>query len=135
MVLRDGKAEQRSVEGTAPTFYSEMGSTVSVSFQKNGTAGTLGVDTGKDGKSVASRLPNGYISPASATSMKRSWTSCTLTPPVQARKRQSFVGRQWAGQDFRIEGDCAYGIGTGGKRFGNLFLSAGATNRCATGAG
>ena len=49
------------MEGTAPTFYSEMGSTVSVSFQKNGTAGTLGVDTGKDGKSVASRLPKGYL--------------------------------------------------------------------------
>lgn len=55
MVLRDGKAEQRSVEGTAPTSYSETGSTVSVSFQKKGTGGTLGVDISKDGHSVASQ--------------------------------------------------------------------------------
>lgn len=55
MVVRDGKSEQRSVEGTAPTSYSENGSIVSVSFQKKGAAGTLGVDISKDGKSVASQ--------------------------------------------------------------------------------
>jgi len=55
MVIRDGKSEQRSVEGTAPTSYSETGSLVSVSFQKKGTTGTLGVDITKDGKPAASQ--------------------------------------------------------------------------------
>ncbi|MBX3171104.1 MAG: hypothetical protein KF760_27095 [Candidatus Eremiobacteraeota bacterium] len=55
MVIRDGKSEQRSVEGTAPTSYSESGTLVSVSFQKKQAAGTLGVDISKDGKSVASQ--------------------------------------------------------------------------------
>jgi len=55
MVVRDGKSEQRTVEGTAPTSYTETGSLVSVSFQKKQAAGTLGVDISKDGTSVASQ--------------------------------------------------------------------------------
>jgi hypothetical protein len=55
MVVRDGKSEQRSVEGTAPTSYSEQGTLVSVSFQKKEASGTLGVDISKDGKTVASQ--------------------------------------------------------------------------------
>jgi len=54
-VIRDGKSEQRSVDGTAPCSYNETGTLVSVSFQKKGTAGTLGVDISKDGQSVASQ--------------------------------------------------------------------------------
>ncbi|MFN8611331.1 MAG: hypothetical protein U0931_27550 [Vulcanimicrobiota bacterium] len=55
LVMRDGKSEQRSVEGTAPTSYTEQGTMVSVSFQKKETSGTLGVEIRKDGQSVASQ--------------------------------------------------------------------------------
>ena len=55
MVIREGKSEQRSVDGTAPTSYTEQGTLVSVSFQKKQSSGTLGVDIRKDGQSVASQ--------------------------------------------------------------------------------
>lgn len=55
MVVRDGKSEQRSVEGSAPTSYSESGTLVSVSFQKKEASGTLGVAIVKDGQTAASQ--------------------------------------------------------------------------------
>ncbi len=55
MVVRDGKSEQRSVDGHAPTSYSEQGTLVSVSFQKKQAGGTLGVELIKDGQTAASQ--------------------------------------------------------------------------------
>lgn len=55
LVVRDGKSEQRSVDGQAPTSYQEQGTLVSVSFQKKQAGGTLGVEILKDGQPAASQ--------------------------------------------------------------------------------
>ena len=55
MIVKDGKSVQRSVDGQAPTSYSEEGTLVSVSFQKKAAKGTLSVSITKDGQPAASQ--------------------------------------------------------------------------------
>ena len=53
MVVKDGESEQRTVEGRAPTSYTEEGTLVSVSVQKQSEFGRLGLEILKDGVPVA----------------------------------------------------------------------------------
>ena len=63
MVIKDGKSESRSVEGSCPASYSEDATMVSVAFQKKDEYGTLAVDITKDG------APDGSQSTSAAYGM------------------------------------------------------------------
>jgi hypothetical protein len=54
-VMRDGKMEQRTVDGSAPTSYSEQGMSVSAVLQKKSEHGRLKAEIIRDGQVVSSQ--------------------------------------------------------------------------------